>query len=309
MLAAFLAVYLIWGSTYLGIAWAIESMPPLLMAGARWLLAGGALFAWRYAATRERPTMAHLRTGVLVGVLLIVGGNGLVSLAEQWVPSGLTALIIAVVPVWVAVLEWLGPAKVRPTPRVAVGIALGVVGVALLVGPAAILALGGSGAAALLGTGLILVATFSWANGSLYSRKAPRPKDLLMGASLQMLAGGFVLTVAGFALGEGARVDLAEVTLRSWLSWAFLVVFGSVVAYSAYVWLLQVVRAELVATYAFVNPVVAVILGVALAGEVFDARTAAVAALIVCAVALIVTAPKRPAPTPPVASVPSPKKG
>ena len=308
--AAFAAVYLIWGSTYLGIRFAIETMPPLLMAGARWILAGGALLAWRYAATRERPTWPQVRTAVIVGTLLIFGGNGLVSVAQQWVPSGITALVIAIVPVWIAVLEWVGPAKQRPTPRVALGIGLGVVGVAFLVGPAAILAVGGAGVAGLLGLGLILVATVSWANGSLYSRRAPRAKDLLLGAALQMVAGGVVLTLVGLAMGEGARVDLAGVSAKSWLAWGFLVLFGSIVAYSAYVWLLQVVRAELVATYAFVNPIVAVLLGVAFAGERFTAGTAFVAALIVAAVALIVTAPRpQPAPPAPVASAPSPKKG
>lgn len=298
IMAAFAAVYLIWGSTYLGIRFALETMPPLLMAGARWILAGGALLAWRYAATRERPAWPQVRTALVVGTLLIFGGNGLVSVAQQWVPSGITALVIAIVPVWIAVLEWAGPARVRPTPRVALGIGLGVLGVGFLVGPAALLAVGGAGLAGLLGLGLILVATLSWANGSLYSRKAPRAKDLLLGVALQMVAGGVVLTVVGLAMGESARVDLAGVSLKSWLAWGFLVVFGSVVAYSAYVWLLQVVRAELVATYAFVNPIVAVILGVVLAGEPFTAGTALVAALIVAAVALIVTAPR---PQPPAA--------
>ncbi|HWH07671.1 MAG TPA: EamA family transporter [Candidatus Thermoplasmatota archaeon] len=307
--AAFLAVYVIWGSTYLAIRWAIDTMPPLLMAGARWVLAGGLLLAWRLAVTRERPTWAHLRTGAVVGTLLIFGGNGLVSVAEQWVPSGVTALLIAIVPLWIAVFEWLGPARVRPAPRVLVGIALGLAGVALLVGPAALLALGGAGTAGLVGAALILVATVSWASGSLWSRQAPRPRDLLLGAALQMVAGGIVLTVVGLAVGEGARVDLAGVTARSWLSWGFLVVFGSIVAYSAYVWLLQVVRAELVATYAFVNPVVAVLLGTLLAGEPFGVGTAVVAALIAAGVALIVTAPRPPPSSPAVASAPSPKKG
>lgn len=302
VVAAFTAVYVIWGSTYLAIRFAVEAMPPLLMASARWIVAGVALLAWRLAASRERPTWAHLRTATIVGTLLILGGNGLVSVAEQWVPSGLTALVIAVVPVWIAVLEWAGPARVRPTPRVAAGIALGVAGVGLLVGPEAILAVGGAGWLGLFGIGLILVATVSWASGSLWSRKAPRPKDMLLGAALQMVMGGIVLCVAGLAVGEAARVDLPAVTARAWWSWGFLVVFGSIVAYSAYVWLLQVVRAELVATYAFVNPVVAVILGVALAGEAFTAWTALVALLIVVAVALIVTAPRpgprAPAPAP-----------
>ena len=295
-------MYVIWGSTYLAIRFAIDTMPPLLMAGARWIVAGGALLAWRLAATGQRPTWPHVRTALVVGTLLIFGGNGLVSVAEQWVPSGITALLIAIVPLWIALFEWVGPARVRPSPRVLVGIALGLAGVALLVGPAAVLALGGAGAAGLLGAALILVATVSWASGSLWSRKAPRPKDLLLGAALQMVAGGVVLTVVGLAVGEAARVDIAGITAKSWLSWGFLVVFGSIVAYSAYVWLLQVVRAEMVATYAFVNPVVAVVLGVLFANEPFGLDTALVAALIVAAVALIVTAPRPP----PAAAAPAP---
>lgn len=290
--AAFLSVYLIWGSTYLAIRFAIETLPPFLMAGARWLLAGGALYAWRRAVTSEAPTWREWRVAALVGTLLIVGGNGSVSFAQQWVPSGLTALLIAIVPVWIALLEWLGPARVRPSPRVLAAIGLGVAGVALLVGPAALVALGGRGWMGLVGVALILAASFSWANGSLYSRGAPRPKDLLLGVSMQMLAGGAVLTVFALAVGEGPRLDLGGVSAKSWWAWAFLVVMGSIVAYSAYVWLLTVVRAELVATYAFVNPIVAVILGVALAGEEFTTRTALVSVLIVVAVATIVTAPR-----------------
>lgn len=293
IVAAFAAVYLIWGSTYLGIRFAIETLPPFLMAGARWILAGALLFAWRRAAGDARPTLLHWRNAAVVGGLLIVGGNGVVSWAQQYVPSGLTALLIAVVPVWIALLEWLRHGR-TPTLRVALGIALGLAGVLLLVGPAAVAAAAGGGVTALVGVSLILLAAFSWANGSLFSRGAARPSSMLLGASMQMIVGGLLLAVLGVATGEAAQLDLPHVTTRSWLAFAFLTVFGSIVAYSAYVWLLQVVRAELVATYAFVNPIVAVILGVALAGEEFTARTAAVAALIVVAVAIIVTAPRAP---------------
>lgn len=289
--AAFAAVYVIWGSTYLGIRFAIESLPPFLMAGARWVIAGVLLYAWRRASGDEGPTRLHWRNAAVVGGLLIVGGNGIVSWAEQYVPSSLTALLIAIVPVWIALLEWLRNG-VTPTARVAVGIGLGLAGVLLLVGPAAVTAAAGAGFTLLVGVGLILLASFSWANGSLFSRGAARPSSMLLGASMQMIVGGGILVLMGMGSGELSRLDLPAVSARSWLAFGFLTLFGSVVAYSAYVWLLQVVRAEMVATYAFVNPIVAVILGVALAGEEFTTRTAAVTVLIVVAIAIIVTAPK-----------------
>lgn len=289
--AAFAAVYVIWGATYLGIRFAVESMPPFLMAGARWVVAGVALYAWRRASGDPRPTLLHWRNAAIVGALLIVGGNGIVSWAAQFVPSGLTALLIAIVPVWIALLEWWRGGR-APGARVATGILLGFAGVLLLVGPAILAARTAAGTMLLVGVGLILLASFSWANGSLFSRGAARPPSMLLGASMQMIVGGCILVVLGAGTGEFARLDLPAVTTRSWIAFAFLTFFGSIVAYSAYVWLLQVVRAEMVATYAFVNPVVAVILGILLAGEEFTARTALVAALIVVAIAIIVTAPR-----------------
>lgn len=296
VVAAFLAVYLIWGSTYLGIRFAIETLPPFLMAGSRWILAGALLYAWRRAKGDPAPTARNWRAAAIVGVLLIVGGNGLVSWAQQSVPSGFTALLIAVVPMWIALLEW-ARTRMTPTARVGAGVLLGLAGVALLVGPAALGRLDDAGPGFVLGALLILIASFSWANGSLWSRRAPLPKSTLLGASMQMLAGGVVLTLAGLGAGETARLDLAAVTLRSWLAYGFLVLFGSIVAYSAYVWLLQVTRPELVATYAFVNPMVAVVLGALLAGETLEPVTLAAAALIVVAVAVVVTAPRPPADT------------
>lgn len=293
--AAFAAIYVIWGSTYLAIHYAVADLPPLLMAGARWILAGAVLFAWRRAKGDGTPTLAHWRTAFIVGGLLIVGGNGLVSIAQQTVPSGLTALLVAVVPLWIALIEWVGPTRRRPTIRTATGIALGLVGIAVLVGPDALRAARGRGVVALAGSLLILLAAFLWANGSLYSRRAQRPASPLLMAGMQMLAGGVLLIVFGTLAGEWPRLDLASVGAAAWWSVAFLVVFGSIVAYSAYVWLLQVVRPEIAATYAFVNPVVAVALGAWIAGEIVTWRVALVGALIVGAVALIVTAPSSPA--------------
>lgn len=298
LVAAFASVYVIWGSTYLAIRFAVADMPPFLMAGARWLFAGIGLLAWRLAATRERPTWREWRGAGIVGLLLVVGGNGLVSFAEIVVPSSLAALLVAIVPMWVALFGW-GLTGRAPGWRVALGVAFGVAGVALLVGPAALDALRG-GSTLLVGIGIVLGATLAWSAGSLYSRRAPLPKDALLGAAMEMVVGGVALALLGLATGEAPRVDLAAVTWRGWASLAFLALFGSIVAYSAYVWLLKVARPELVATYAFVNPVVAVMLGVALAGETFTPLTGAAAALIVVAVALVVTAPKPQAPPAPV---------
>lgn len=280
IVVAFLSVYVIWGSTYLAIRLGVQEMPPFLMAGLRWLVAGGLLYAWRRASGDARPSLLNWREASIVGIFLIVGGNGIVSFAAQWVPSGLTALLIAIVPVWIALITF-GQTKVRPAPRVFLGIGLGVVGVALLAGPAVF----GGG----WGTLLVLVASLSWATGSMYSRGAKLPSSSLLGAAMQMIVGGVVLSLAGLASGEAARVDLAAVSWVGWTSLAFLVFFGSIVAYSAYVWLLQVVRPELVATYAFVNPVVAVILGWWIADESFGIMTALAAALIIVAVAIVVT--------------------
>jgi drug/metabolite transporter (DMT)-like permease len=222
-----------------------------------------------------------------VGALLVVGGNGLVSLAEESVESHLAALLIAIVPVHVALLTW-GAGGGRPGWRVGAGIALGLAGVAALVVPG-FLAAGSLGSA--WGLAVVLLASFLWSVGSLWSRRARLPPSALLGASMEMIAGGAILAALGLARGEAPQLHLAAIGLRAWLSFAFLVVFGSVVAYSAYVWLLKVSRPELVATYAFVNPIVAVGLGVLLAGESVGPMTLLAAALIVAAVALVVTAP------------------
>lgn len=291
--AAFASVYVIWGSTYLAIRLAVADMPPFLMAGARWLIAGVALYAWQRSRGDGRPKLLHWRSAFIIGALLILGGNGVVSWAEQLVPSAFTALLIAIVPVWIALLMWASTGA-KPTARVAVGIALGVAGVAFLVGPQA--ASGGP----ILGVAFILGASLSWAAGSLYSRRAPLPTSALLGASMEMLAGGALLTLVGLARGETSRVHLASVSWQAWVSFAFLVLLGSIVAYTAYVWLLKVSRPELVATYAFVNPIVAVALGAAIAHEAFTTLTLVAAGLIVVAVAIVVTAPK---PKPLVATV------
>ncbi|HET6404199.1 MAG TPA: EamA family transporter [Candidatus Thermoplasmatota archaeon] len=297
IVAAFAAVYVIWGSTYLAIRYAVEDMPPFLMAAGRWIIAGVILYAWRRLAGDPAPTLRNWGAAAIVGTALILGGNGLVSWAEIWVPSSLAALIIAIVPLWFALLVWWREGTI-PTARVWAGILLGLLGVALLFGPSIAESVGGS-STMLWGTLAILGATISWAAGSVYSKKAPLPKSILLTASMQMIAGSAALALVGVSTGELARVDLASVELRAWLSFWFLVFLGSIVAFSAYVWLLQVVRTELVATYAFVNPIVAVVLGVVFAGEPFSTGTLIASALIVAGVALVVTGGRRQPATPP----------
>jgi len=293
IILAFASVYLIWGSTYLAILFAVKTMPPFLMAGLRFLIAGAMMYAWVRWRGAARPTSwIHWRSAAIVGGLLLLGGNGAVVWAEQLVPSGLTALLIATVPLWMVLFNWLRPDGVRPNVWVVVGLGLGFVGLAILVGPGEFT---GNGQINLVGAAALIFATISWAIGSIYSRHAPLPTSPFMGTAMEMLAGGALLTLAGTFTGEWTRVDLNQVSLNSWLSFIYLVLFGSLVGFTAYIWLLRVVTPARAATYAYVNPVVAVFLGWALAGEPITAQTLFAAPIILIAVAAITTAQGRTA--------------
>jgi len=284
VLGAFAIVYLIWGSTYLAIRYAIASLPPLLMAAARFLVAGVALYAWvRLRGRAARPTRAEWRWAGLAGVLMLAGGNGAVVWAEQRAPSGIVALIVATVALWVVVIEWVRPGGRRPGALVAGGVVLGLVGIGVLVGPGRL----GTGGVDPLAAGVLVLAALSWAGGSLLARSPRMPKPTLLGAAMQMVAGGTALLVAGIVSGELARLDLRGVTGVSLAALAYLVVFGSLIGYSTFVWLVSNVAPARAATYAYVNPVVAVILGWAIAGERIDARVLVASAIIVAAVALV----------------------
>lgn len=286
VIAAFAAVYVIWGSTYLAILWVIESIPPLLMASGRFLFAGALLYGWLRARGAPRPTAPQWRAAAIAGALMLAGGNGAVVVAEQWVPSGVTALLVAAVPLWLVILDALFGSRAKPTARAQLGLLVGFAGVALLGGAPGV---GDGGRQELLGALLVLVGGVAWAGGSLYLRTAAAPRNPLMLVSMQMLSGGVVLGVMALAVGEPEGFRFADVTLRSALALLYLVIFGSLIAYSAYVWLLTVTTPARVGTYAYVNPVIALLLGWAFAGEEVGFRSALAAAIIVGSVIVIVS--------------------
>ena len=279
------AVYLIWGSTYLAIRFAIETIPPFLMAGARYLTAGILLYGWSRLRGAPRPSLAQWRPAVIIGALLLLMGNGGVVWAEQRVSSGLAALLISTEPLWIVLMVWLRDREQRPGGRVIAGLLLGFIGLVLLVRPSS-----SGGGLDPLGVVAVLIASLSWAWGSLYSQRAKLPDSPLLSTSMQMLSGGGLLFLASALTGEPARFALAEVSARSLLSLAYLVVFGAILAFTAYVWLLRSASAVLVSTYAYVNPVVAVLLGWAFAGEPLTRGTLVSAAVILTGVALISSA-------------------
>ena len=275
-------VYVIWGSTYLAIAITVQTLPPLLSAGLRFLVAGGVLMAWIALRRSIRIGREQLIGAWVVGLLLLVGGNGFVVLAERTVPSGLTALIIASVPLWIVLLRRLAGERVHLSTFA--GVAVGFGGVAFLVIPR-----GASGEVDPVGLAMLLVATTSWALGTFLAPRLRLPRDGLLSTALQQLAGGVVLVLAGAAVGELAHLDASAYSRDSLLALGYLVVFGSLVAFTAYSWLLQHAPVSLVATYAYVNPVVAVLLGAVFLAEPVTPSILLGAAIIVAAVAFIVS--------------------
>ncbi|MER7770642.1 EamA family transporter [Kitasatospora sp. NPDC096140] len=286
---ALAVVYVVWGSTYLAIRIAVETMPSFLSAAARFLVAG--LLLTGYLLVRQGPaglkvSGRQLASSALVGVLLLTGGNGLVVLGETSVPSGLAALLVAAVPLWMVVLTSFGGE--RPKPAELVGVLLGLVGLGVLSAPA----IGGS--VEPLGVILIICATLLWASGSFASKKVPMPGNVLAASAYQMLAGGLCDLVIGLVRGEQHGLDPAAVSGRSWLALAYLVLFGSLLAFTAYAWLLRSAPLTLVATYAYVNPVVAVLLGWLILAEPLTGPTLAGGAIVVVGVCLVVSVSRRP---------------
>jgi drug/metabolite transporter (DMT)-like permease len=291
-----LVIYLVWGSTYLAIRFGVETMPPFLMAGARFLLAGGILYAWLRLHGAPRPALADWQSALFLGSLLLLGGNGLVTWAEQWLPSGIAALIITTTPLWMMLFEWLLFGGARPRAIVWFGLVLGFAGVTLLIRPE----LANDDAPRLLPVLAMCAAPVLWSLGSLFSQRARHLDPPLLNTALQMLCGGGLMFLFGIAAGETANFDWNVISLRSWLSFAYLVTFGSLVAFTTYMWLLRVARPSVVSTYAYVNPLVAVILGALLGGELLTADIGIATAMILGAVGLIAfrRPPRRPAAEP-----------
>lgn len=303
ILLAFLAVYVVWGSTYLAMRIGDESFPPLLLAGTRHLITGLLFYPFFRWKTGIRPTKEHWITASITGFLLLCVGNGGVCWAELTVPSGVAALLVAMVTLWMVIVDWLRPGGHRPSSRVFVGIMLGFAGLTLLVGPSH---LGNSGRIDPWGAGVLAIASFAWAAGSIYSKHSPHPASALLSMSMQCLAGGVALWIGGFLSGEVHNLHFAAVSARSWLAVVYLIVFGSGIGFTAYIYILKNSTAPRVATYAFVNPVVALLLGWLFASEELTLRTLLAATVILAAVILVITAPYRAtAPKPEPAPVPS----
>lgn len=300
--AGLIAIYIVWGSTYLAIRFVVETMPPFLAAGFRFLIAGAVLYAFTRLRGDKAPERIEWRSAAIVGLFLLLGGNGLVMWAEQRVASGIAALMIASVPLWIALLDSIRPGGRRINGWVVAAILAGFSGILVLIGPAQLLGIEGD--VDLLGLLALLLASFFWAVGSLYNRGAKLPDSALLGTGMQMLIGSLGLLLLGTLTGEWAQLDLHAVTTRSWLGFAFLVVFGSWVGFGSYIWLLRVAPTMLVSTYAYVNPLVAILLGSLLAGEQLTTRIL-LAALFILGSVVVITL-KQPVSTKPPAAPSTP---
>jgi drug/metabolite transporter (DMT)-like permease len=284
LILAFAAIYIIWGSTYLGIRVGVETMPPFLMAGMRFALAGVLVFGILKMRGAAWPTARQWRDQAIIGIFLLLGGNAVVSWCELRTPSGITSLIIGASPLIVVLFEWLRPGGKRPATGLLLGVAVGIAGMALLLGPGSIPP--GARPPTIYFVVLFL-SSISWWTGSFYSKHVTSGTPLLMASSMQMLCGSASMLLTGLVLGEGSGFHLSSISAHSWEAFAYLVTAGSIVAYPVYVWLLEHSTPARVSTYAYVNPVVAVFLGWLILGEPLNPRMIMAAAIIVGAVAVI----------------------
>lgn len=282
---AMLTVYIVWGSTYLAIRFAVETMPPFLMAAVRFLVAGAILYGWRRMAGDPAPRRIEWRSAAIVGLFLLLGGNGGVVWAEQYVPSGVAALIVGSAPLWMVLIDALRPNYPNPSWQTVIGVLVGFGGISLLVGSDEFS--GGAGSMFIPGFIVLTLSALFWAIGSLYSREAVLPNSPLLGSGMEMLAGGAGLLAFGTLTGEWSRLDLAGISMQSLLGLGYLIIFGSLAGYAAYTWLLRAAPTPLVSTYAYVNPLIAIFMGSLLAGEAVTPRILVAAAIILSAVALI----------------------
>ena len=283
--SALIAIYLAWGSTYLAIHYAVQSIPPFFMTGTRFLVAGLILYTWRRLAGDPAPTVAQWRSGLTMGSLLLVGGIGGVSWAEQFLPSGISALVVAASPLWVVLVDALRPGGKRPNLITMMGVLVGLAGIFILINPGK--TTGGAQGYNVLGLAVLILAALSWALGSLYSHTADQPKSALLGTGIQLLAGSAGSFLVGLVSGESRQLNLTAISLPSLAGLAYLIVVGSLIGFVCFTWLLRVAPTTLVVTHAYVNQVVAVMLGSLLAQEALTAKILAAAPLILSAVVLI----------------------
>jgi len=293
IIAAFASIYIIWGSTYLAIRYAVATIPPFLMGGTRFLVSGVLLYWWSRYRGAPKPTRVHWRNAVIAGGFLLLGGNGAVVWAEQLVPSGLTALLVSILPFWLVIIEWARPPRKRPGAAVLVGLVVGFIGIIVLVGPGDV---AGQSNVSTIGAAVLILGSLSWAIGSFWSRDAELPESGLLTTGMEMLGGGVLMILVGAFSGEFSRLDVSHISRASAIGLAYLITFGSLLGFTSYIWLLDKVSPARLGTYAYVNPIVAVLLGWAIAGETLTARTAFAAAIVICAVALITTARSAPRP-------------
>lgn len=295
VILAFAAVYILWGSTYLGIRLAIETLPPFLMAGTRFTLAGAILLSWsRLKGERFVSSSAQWQKALIVGGLLLLCGNGGVTWAEKFVATGLVALLVSTEPLWVVILNWIVTRK-RPDSKVLLGVLTGLAGVTLLVNDG--LSRGnGNSWLSLVGGGVVILAAFGWAAGSVYSNRRPIDASTSMAAGMQMFSGGGLLLVLALVWGDFGRLNLGTASWTSIGAFFYLLVCGSLVGFTAYSWLLNNVTPAMATTYAYVNPVVAVFLGWLIAGEPLTSRMLLAATVIVSSVILITTFSREPGP-------------
>jgi drug/metabolite transporter (DMT)-like permease len=288
--AAFAAVYIIWGSTYLAIRIGVTEIPPFFMASARYLVTGAILYPLARSRSSERPTRQHWASALLLGALLPATGNGFLTWAEQTVPSGIAALLVTTVTLWMVILEWVRPGGRAPTARTSAGLLLGFGGILLLVAPWQ-----STGRVNLIGAGVLMTGSLCWAAGSIASRHVQQSRIPLLRTAMQCLCGGTILFVFGSFTGEISRVHFGAITHRGWLALGYLTVFGSIIGYSAYTWLLHAAPPARVATYAYVNPVIAILLGWMFAGEHLTPRMLVATAVIIVGVVMVIAAPPRAA--------------
>jgi drug/metabolite transporter (DMT)-like permease len=281
ILLAFGAVYFLWGSTYLAIKYAVASIPPFVMGATRFIVAGVALYAFARWRGQPAPNRTEWRNAALTGVLMLAFGNGALIWSEQTVPSGICAIIVATVPLWMVLLDWLRPRGVRPRGTMFVGLALGLIGIAVLIGS------GARGHVPVTGALVLMLGSICWAIGSILTRHTDRPRSALVYSALQMVAASAAFAIMAFAFGEVREFSLTRVTVSGVVGWVYLIIFGSLIGYTAYIYLLANVSAAKAATYAYVNPVIAVFLGWAVAKEPIGPRTLVAAAVILAGVAII----------------------